>query len=234
MAASALTPVIKCADLQSFHRHFSWPWGFCRLETYNNIIQRSEFSIFIFKILKSSSLSTVEQACNKFTSSITGDTVSFHIVDIGESERISLAARVEEPTVVLYSRGRELVRLYGGFPEQIEYLVSRALCGLENFWGLLILHLNLILPALRDHWSRKAVNSKLYHVRIAWQRDTIKSACDPIWKGVLGWLRTSVVRWVSIPWTTSSLVARNRSSYGVVVWQGKWSGPPAKSLQPLQ
>lgn len=107
---------------------------FCRLETYNNIIQRSEYSIFIFKFLKSSSWSTVEQACNKSTSFITGDTVSFHIVDISESERISLAARVEEPTVVLYSRGRELVRLYGGLLEQLEYLVSRHLCRLK-FWG---------------------------------------------------------------------------------------------------
>lgn len=103
-----------------------------RLESYHEIIEADRCSIFIFVRSDGSSICTIEQACDQIGSFIPGNSVSFYAVDIDHCVDISLAAQVKITTFVLYRQGKECERLVGGFIDQLEYLTSRALCGLES------------------------------------------------------------------------------------------------------
>lgn len=51
-------------------------------------------------------------------------------VDMRINPEISRVANIEAPMLVVFKDGQELTRYHGGTPDQMEYVVSRVLCGL--------------------------------------------------------------------------------------------------------
>lgn len=105
--------------------------GFLRLRTFNDTIERDGHLIFSFQS-QDPSRRAVEKASQQIATFIPDDLVSFYVVDIDECLDISHAAQVESDSLILYNEGYEKIRLPGGSRERLEYLVSRALCGLTE------------------------------------------------------------------------------------------------------
>ena len=57
-------------------------------------------------------------------------TLDIFSVNLEECPEISRAASVYEPALVVFKDGREVTRYAGAHIDQIEYVVSRVLCGL--------------------------------------------------------------------------------------------------------
>ena len=67
---------------------------------------------------------------NIFIPNDTADNVKLFSVDVEEYPEICQAANVNAPVLVVFKNGQEVIRYPGGNVEQIEYVVSRILCGL--------------------------------------------------------------------------------------------------------
>ncbi|KNG87604.1 hypothetical protein ANOM_005430 [Aspergillus nomiae NRRL 13137] len=104
------------------------------LNTYHNVVSGENYAVFNFRDYRRR-LSDTDVAYDDLASYAYSDTVAFYEVDVGDDKLISDYAKVERPTLILYKDGKEVERYSKPLPRQLEYLVSRALCGLTEIGG---------------------------------------------------------------------------------------------------
>lgn len=104
------------------------------LDTYHNVVSGANYAVFNFRDSRRRSSDT-DLAYDDLASYAYSDTVAFYEVDVGDQKHISDFAKVERPTLILYKDGKEVERYSKPLPRQLEYLVSRALCGLTEIGG---------------------------------------------------------------------------------------------------
>ncbi|KAB8230855.1 hypothetical protein BDV23DRAFT_164480 [Aspergillus alliaceus] len=104
------------------------------LETYYNVVGGANYAVFNFRDFQSRQ-SEIDRAYDDLASYAYSDTVAFYEVDVSGYKDISEYAKVERPTLILYKDGKEVERYCKPRPRQLEYLVSRALCGLTEITG---------------------------------------------------------------------------------------------------
>ncbi|KAE8151813.1 hypothetical protein BDV25DRAFT_138524 [Aspergillus avenaceus] len=100
------------------------------VDTYHDVVGGTSYAVFNFRDCRCRPSDT-DEAYEDIASYACTDTVAFYEVDM-EDPMISQKAQVERPTLILYKDGREVERYTKPRPPQLEYLVSRALCGLTQ------------------------------------------------------------------------------------------------------
>ncbi|KAE8348584.1 hypothetical protein BDV28DRAFT_143162 [Aspergillus coremiiformis] len=101
------------------------------LQTYHDVVGGTNYAVFNFRDSQRRQ-SDIDLAYDDLASYAYSDTVAFYEVDVGGDKHISDFAKVERPTLILYKDGKEVERYAKPLPRQLEYLVSRALCGLTE------------------------------------------------------------------------------------------------------
>ncbi|KAB8079722.1 hypothetical protein BDV29DRAFT_164242 [Aspergillus leporis] len=104
------------------------------LQMYLDVVGGTNYAVFNFRDYQSRN-SDIDMAYDDLASYAYSDTVAFYKVDMDDYKDISESAKVERPTLILYKDGKEVERYDKPRPRQLEYLVSRALCGLTEITG---------------------------------------------------------------------------------------------------
>ncbi|EAW08573.1 thioredoxin family protein [Aspergillus clavatus NRRL 1] len=98
---------------------------------YRDILQGDKYAILYFSEC-SERRPSLDPTYNDMASDVADDMIGFYRVNLAQHHEISDEAMVDDPTLLLVKDGRELERFPRPVPEQLEYTVSQALCGMTK------------------------------------------------------------------------------------------------------
>lgn len=103
------------------------------LNEYHAILHRNKYAILYF-CDSHEQCASLDPTYNDMASTVADadDMIDFYKINISQHHDISDAAMVEKPTLLLVKDGRELERFCKPVPQQLEYMVSQALCGMTK------------------------------------------------------------------------------------------------------
>jgi thioredoxin-like negative regulator of GroEL len=101
------------------------------LSEYHSILHRNKYAILYF-CDSAEQCTLLDPTYNDMATEVADDMIDFHKINIKQHRDISDEAMVEKPTLLLVKDGRELERFCKPVPQQLEYMVSQALCGMTK------------------------------------------------------------------------------------------------------
>jgi hypothetical protein len=110
--------------------HFIQSNNGCRIDEYHDLIVCKRYIILCFISSDFTSGSIGEETYARITTAIPPERLSIVNVNLDESPDISLFAEVKEEMMLVFEKGKEIARHLGIAPDELEYVVSRTLCGL--------------------------------------------------------------------------------------------------------
>ncbi|KAH1452174.1 hypothetical protein KXX58_003324 [Aspergillus fumigatus] len=103
------------------------------LSEYHAILHRDKYAILYF-CDSCDHCASLDPTYNDMASAVADadDMIDFYKINMSRHRDISDTAMVEKPTLLLVKDGRELERFCKPVPQQLEYMVSQALCGMTK------------------------------------------------------------------------------------------------------
>ncbi|KAH3014718.1 hypothetical protein KXW60_008120 [Aspergillus fumigatus] len=103
------------------------------LSEYHAILHRDKYAILYF-CDSCDHCASLDPTYNDMASAVADadDMIDFYKINMSRHRDISDTAMVEKSTLLLVKDGRELERFCKPVPQQLEYMVSQALCGMTK------------------------------------------------------------------------------------------------------
>ncbi|KAJ6073011.1 hypothetical protein N7467_011096 [Penicillium canescens] len=100
------------------------------IDEFHELVECKKYTILCFIGSNVASGSVVEATYTHITTAIPTEMLSIVTINLNENPAISLVADVKEEMMLVFMNGREIARHPGIAPDQLEYVVSKTLCGL--------------------------------------------------------------------------------------------------------
>lgn len=100
------------------------------IHEFHELVDRNKYTIVCFLSSIFTYGSVVEPTYTRITTAIPTEMLSIVIINLNESPAISSLADVKEEMLLVFMNGKEIARHPGIAPDQLEYVVSKTLCGL--------------------------------------------------------------------------------------------------------